>query len=327
AVAESFGIEAQVLLARAGVVLGPAFDECGLSFREYERVMQAVIDLIGPQGPGLEMGLRMSPTAFGSLGLAVISCPTLGEAIAVLQRFWHRFGMGLDARWNQQDGHSDLTLDALPPIQLAHAPMILEATMAALYRSLLMLVPAVEGQTDIWFDFPRPVHATKVERQLGRVRYGMPVCRMRIPAALLEAVLPMANVLGQQAALKACEQESAQDVMFRHSVSALVSQLLILHERRYPDLEQMAHRLHMTTRTLRRQLAFEGTTYRLLRQRIERRDAMRLLEQPQLQVQHVSEMLGYENPANFTRAFRRWTGYTPQEYRQAIASDAPASAT
>ncbi len=81
----------------------------------------------------------------------------------------------------------------------------------------------------------------------------------------------------------------------------------------------MARRLGMAPRTLRRHLKQEGTRYSTMLDAARRRDALRLLDNPSLPANRIAELLGYEDPANFTRAFRRWTGQSPSQYRRARA--------
>ena len=76
-----------------------------------------------------------------------------------------------------------------------------------------------------------------------------------------------------------------------------------------------AARLHITPRTFRRRLQEQGSGYRLLLEEARRRDSCRLLAQPEPDIRRISELLGYADPANFTRAFRQWTGCTPSEWR------------
>ena len=71
----------------------------------------------------------------------------------------------------------------------------------------------------------------------------------------------------------------------------------------------------MTTRTLRRKLHTEGNTYSSLTEKIRLRDAIKLLDEPGLEIARIGELLGYNDAANFTRAFRRQTGLTPSAYR------------
>ncbi|HEX5277091.1 MAG TPA: helix-turn-helix transcriptional regulator, partial [Fluviicoccus sp.] len=59
-----------------------------------------------------------------------------------------------------------------------------------------------------------------------------------------------------------------------------------------------------------------GTTFQALLDESRRRDAMRLLANSGLSVEQVAVRLGYSDPANFTRAFRKWSGVTPRQYRE-----------
>ena len=59
-----------------------------------------------------------------------------------------------------------------------------------------------------------------------------------------------------------------------------------------------------------------GCHYQQLLEEARLRDSRRLLQQKDLEIRRIGEMLGYLNPANFTRAFKNWTGMTPREWRQ-----------
>ena len=83
----------------------------------------------------------------------------------------------------------------------------------------------------------------------------------------------------------------------------------------YADLERVAARLFMSGRTLKRKLQERGTTFRALLDDARFRQALHLLENPDLDIQQVAAALGYRDPACFTRAFRRWSGRTPSQAR------------
>ena len=59
----------------------------------------------------------------------------------------------------------------------------------------------------------------------------------------------------------------------------------------------------------------EGIQYKTMVEETKRRDAVRLLDDQVMEIQQVATLLGYQDPANFTRAFRQWTGQTPSQYR------------
>ena len=79
----------------------------------------------------------------------------------------------------------------------------------------------------------------------------------------------------------------------------------------------VAQRLVMTVRTMHRRLKEAGTSFRSIRSEFLRERAEGLLREPRVPISEVSYLVGYGEPSNFHRAFRRWTGLTPAEWRAA----------
>jgi AraC-like DNA-binding protein len=77
----------------------------------------------------------------------------------------------------------------------------------------------------------------------------------------------------------------------------------------------VAERLGVTVRTLHRRLAASQSSFRHLHNELLRSRAEQLLREPRLPIAEVSYLLGYAEPSNFHRAFRRWTGVTPAQWR------------
>lgn len=84
----------------------------------------------------------------------------------------------------------------------------------------------------------------------------------------------------------------------------------------YPDIRLAAGLAGLSVRTLSRLLAEEGTSYERLVERTRFAAAVDLLRSGQLRLIDIAYELGYTDPANFTRAFRRWSGMPPSEYRR-----------
>lgn len=84
-----------------------------------------------------------------------------------------------------------------------------------------------------------------------------------------------------------------------------------------PVAGAVARRLHMSVRTLNRVLAAEGTTFRALAASTRRELAERALSHPHASIAEVAFALGFSELSAFHRAFRRWTGMTPGEFRSA----------
>jgi len=101
--------------------------------------------------------------------------------------------------------------------------------------------------------------------------------------------------------------------------SSLLSQMKrivgndLSHE--FPSVVTMAENLNMSVRTLRRRLKDLGTTYQQFKDELRKEHALRWLNQPELKINAVSALLGFDEPSAFHRSFKKWTGMTPGEYR------------
>ena len=87
-----------------------------------------------------------------------------------------------------------------------------------------------------------------------------------------------------------------------------------------PTLSQVASRLFVSTRTLRRRLEDAQTSYQEIVAETRQGLAVRYLTQTSLSIEAIAEILGYSDTANFRQAFKRWTGESPQQYRSRARS-------
>ena len=88
----------------------------------------------------------------------------------------------------------------------------------------------------------------------------------------------------------------------------------------YPDIHLTAEMAGTSVRTLQRQLAKDGLSYSQLIQQVRLETSMGLLKDRNIKIMDVAINVGYEDPSNFSRAFRSFTGLSPQEFRHQQAS-------
>lgn len=82
------------------------------------------------------------------------------------------------------------------------------------------------------------------------------------------------------------------------------------------NMQLIADQIHTTTRTLRRKLIEEGTSFQELKDSVRRDEAIHYLSQPDLPISQIARKLGFTEAAAFTRAFKHWTGISPSAYRK-----------
>lgn len=299
--AKQLGVDVTSLLQQQG----PTQDtnellKTGLSFVE-------VAKLLGEQGlyrlcPRADLGflvvLNMPPTALGPVGMAVMCSATVADAIAIVQRYWDLIGRVMQMTVHKKNEQSVLVFR-------------LEAALASVWRGLVAMVPNVQPYTAISFDFPP---ANEITAQLGNVQFNAPETSLTFPREFLTAPMPLHSASGLEQGLAQCEA-SMRFLQQEQSLNLRVQDCLTLVRQRYPSLEEVAEQLHLSSRSLRRYLAEEGTSFGALLVDAKRLDALRLLQDERLTIADIAQRLGYQDPANFTRAFRRWVGKTPSAWR------------
>jgi len=84
----------------------------------------------------------------------------------------------------------------------------------------------------------------------------------------------------------------------------------------YPTIEYTSRVLGIPVRTLQRRFRERDLSYSQLVDQVRLELACSLVEQRDLRLEDIAETLGYANPSAFSRAFRRWFGMSPRDYRR-----------
>ena len=286
-------------------------------------LLTLIIEQTGNHGLGFEIGLRLSPTVHGQLGQAMLCCATLKDALDIASQFWHLRERLIHFQFNEHHDvgvvHLHTELVYPDPLRSLH----FDCMLAMFYRITQILTCSMTPIGEIWLDYPEPDYfdsssAQQFQQQLPILRYNMPSCQYRLPLELMSLPLLMANPEALRHAIAQCEREQNLMPQQRGQFLKTVTERLQRQENGYASPEQIANDLHLSLRTFRRRLQQEGSSYQTLLEEIKKRDALQLLEDNRLAIQQISSLLGYGNPANFSRTFRQWTGKTPSEYRALI---------
>lgn len=281
-------------------------------------VIRNLISLGAQPGTGLQVGQCYHLTSLGLLGYTMLASRTLWEALQVSQRFL------------------SLAL-SICPISLQHHErgwwMRLDDTVLPFDARCLVVERGLAAWNRIFGELlQRPFVALQIDLTTTDTsvnyqgHFGCPVHTgaqyngMLIAASDLDAPLPLANLQTQQSCALLCEQlcDSIEEVQGRLAKRVLA--LLMNHTARRCRAVEVAAWLDMSERTLHRQLAAESQSFRSLDELVRRQLAEQLLRDSSLGLESVALQLGYSEAAGFSRAFKRWRGVSPDQWRRQVAS-------
>ncbi len=270
---------------------------------------------------GLELGLELQPTSHGPFGVALISCDTLGDALRIGERYLtHRSPLWSVRLVTEGDV---AVLHFVEKVHLGPVRMLaLDLMLGGIVRmgELTLGVSFPESDVELRADYPEPPHHARFRNRLPRVLYDQPSLSALIPASWLDRRLDWREPVMKRAAIAALEDErrllASDDADFVARTRALLAE----PKHRFPDLDETARVLHVSSRTLRRHLAQAGVTFQTLRDEARRSHALTLLEQSALSIDDVATELGYSDAAGsfaHSRAGRgrrrRRTGAVPRD--------------
>jgi AraC-like DNA-binding protein len=268
--------------------------------------------------PGLPMRMVETITShdYDPIGFACMTRATLGEALQQALRFarvWR------DAGWSNvtiTDEAATLEVDAEEPHLGARVSR--ESMLAELLHGARTLTGVRFAPLMVRFRHDPPPDVAEHQRFFGGpIEWSAPRTELVIDAKLLNLPLvkadPALAAYFERHSMELLSRFAAEPDGVEYRLRRVLAEELRAGE---PTLEAIAPRLAMSARTLRRRLQEAGTSYREVLDATRAELAKRYLADAALPVGAVSFMLGFSEPSTFHRAFKRWTGMTPAQFRK-----------
>ena len=286
-----------------------------ITLTDFNALITRARDMTQEIGLAIHLGQRMQVSLHGFVGFAAMTANNVREALSIAERFICMISTVLSLRL--EEGPDEATLHIILHTDLQP---FREAAIIALIFGFVHMGQSVTGQVlrgaaDVEFNEP-PYLAPILHMIPGKVRFNQLLNCIHFPRAYLDLPLTMANPVASQLALSQCEQELQRFGLDQPFV-AQIKALMFDDRSGFQTLERVAQRMHMSERTLKRQLAAQGASYSELVDEARRQMAVDLLLQDDIGLEAIAETLGYSDLANFSRAFKRWVGQTPSAWRKA----------
>lgn len=310
------GVRRDLLIEAAGLQGVDLTDGVArLPYAQLIAVWQIVTRAIHDRDVGLRWSAAAQPRDLGLLGYVMSFSGTLGVALARAHRYSRLIHGALELRLHPaHDGHV--------------AVIVAESTIGRCVEDfrLGMLVTLCRHFTrtdfspaEVSFRYKRPP-STLAHSKLFRceLRFGRPESQVVFTERDLRRPIPrsdesLAGYLSAQA-----------DTMLRSLVGGTATRDRVRAgvwnslSGGKPTLQRIAADLGLAPRTLQRRLAQEGTSLQKEVEDIQKSVALAVLRDRDLPIEEVAFLLGYEEPSTFFRAFKRWTGTSPQQYRKTL---------
>jgi AraC-like DNA-binding protein len=277
-------------------------------------------EVLAREPVGLAVGERLGVATMGVVGYAMRHGGTVAEALAWLDRYRAVLHPDLVPRLERRAGpEGDRAVFVKPiPLPFARLREPVHAMAAGLVSSMRGLSGREVHARSLAYPLPRPRDPERHERWFAcPVSWGAPMLEVAFDAAVLALPLPRAEpgLFGYLARRVDALHEALPVAAHWADRARREIDLLLPHGE--PRLGDVARRLAVSERTLHRRLADEGVRFAALVDGARLERATLLLEDARLSGSEVAFLLGYAEPAAFFRAFRRWTGETPQRWRAA----------
>lgn len=287
---------------------------------EYNHFSKSLQQMTGNNFIGLEFGASISLKEHGYIGYAAGNAETLGEAISMLAKYFRTrttlFSLSTleegDKVVIQVENHSDLGEGLKFWVQAILGTLMRVSTEIfgdELVQNLL-------SETEARFSFEKPEAISgELSELLKGVSFSHTINQIRIPKSLMDAPLKNPDKLISEMAQKHCEDQLMNVEPMQQGIVARVKRLLEAEKGVYPNLEMVASELNMSSRSLKRKLKTAGSSFQLILDNVRKAEAIEYLCHSDQSIDEISRLLGFSDPSNFGRAFKKWTGVSPRAYR------------
>lgn len=284
-----------------------------------ERLWAAAEQLTGDANLGLHSAESYNPGALSIVGYVILSCRTAGEALERLARYAPLLNEGLQVKIERDAGTTTCRFGAADGVDsfLRRSPRQAVETLAAgIVLTLGRLATRPPTSAAVTFRHAAPASIAEHMRLLGPVvRFDQPENAVVYPTSALATGMLSAD----PALLEVFEADARRrlDQLKSHgAVSGRVQSLVGARLKgEVPSLAAIASELAMSERSIQRSLSEESTSYREIVDEVRKGLALSHLSRPDATAADVAFLLGFSEPSAFTRAFRRWTGSPPSQFR------------
>ncbi|WP_367605988.1 AraC family transcriptional regulator [Legionella sp. W05-934-2] len=286
---------------------------------EFTRIVEKAISMTNCSYLGLKFGQHLSIVNHGYLGYAAMSSPTMGNALNTMLNY-------INTRTNLISLDSELSGDkvcigvhVLMENQVL-SRFIVEMVIVHLINMRQFLISATDSCVKIDLNYAPPSYASYYQDILKtEIQFNCLHNQVWLWKKELDYPISFADDTSYQLA-KSQLQKIATRLAQQADWASKIKTILLSHDLYQLSMDEVASQLCVSARTLRRHLQKESITYQEIVDEVRKQKAYAYLLNQQISMSEISFLLGFHDTSNFSKAFKRWTGLTPTEYRDSHSS-------
>jgi len=263
-------------------------------------------------------GSRIHVTALGAYGYALLSSSSHHAVVDLVDQYDCLANPFMKMQFTKEAGFAIwhmgmiVNLAATDPLYR----FIMELKASAILRVMRDLYHEGVSFSRVRTRCSAPGYCAEFEKVMGcTVEYGTQSEDVWFDAALMSGAMAGANLIAHAMMREQCDQ-LLRFIDRRMGWAERIESLLYRDLVRFSDFEELGREVGRSPRTLQRNLAAEGTSFRVILQNVRSAASAQLLQTTDLSVETVAQRLGYSDPANFRHAFVRWNGESPSSFRR-----------
>jgi AraC-like DNA-binding protein len=280
------------------------------------RLLEFAAEALHDPALGFHLATELDPRELGLVFYIASAAKDLGEAIALLGRYSRIVNEAIRVQMTRRD--SDLVIE----VYVAGVPRFLaaqnaELAIAVILKSVRLITGRNVHPKTVSLIHVRSSDFREFQRFCGcPVEFGGPTDELVFSSETLAIPLITEDQRLLDVLRPVCDEAAKQREMPPGSLRSLVeNEVLKLLPQGGAQRHIIARKVAMSTRTLARRLADQGTSFEEVVDELRRSLALQYMKTPGISLSQVAWLLGYEGATSFNHAFKRWTGRSPSAAR------------
>lgn len=313
---DAAGVDSARLFAEAGLDMAALADpEARYPLANTTKLWELAVQATGDPAFGLAVATQVTHTTFHALGYTLIASGTLHEAFGRMVRYFRLVTDAADLRLEREGEAYRFEVGYAAGVE--PAPESIDAFISLFLRFCRSQLGRDYSPLRVALRRPRPAHFERFESVLRcPIEFGASRNAVWFAREAFERPLPDANPElarhNDEVVLRYLSHFDRENLRTR--VRAALIEILPAGE---PGIAKVADALHLSVRSLQRKLADESTSFDALLNEARHELALSYLRNPRYGIGEITFLLGFSDASAFARAFKRWSGMTPTQFRSA----------